>query len=166
MLVYSSRKSRPSGSYFTAPTFDNDHFFFFNWSIVDSQCFNCIVKSFSFISKDSHCSTVKSKILVIWQRPTLSSLHLSTSQSCTSLCDPMDCSMPGFSVNHQHPEISQTHVYWVSDAIQPSPSPPAFSLPQHQGLFQWVRFSHQIAKVLKLQLQHQSFQWIFRVDFL
>ena len=67
--------------------------------------------------------------------------------------------------------ISQTHVHWVSDAIklsQPleSPSPPTFTLSQHQGLFQWVNSLHQEAKVLELQLQHQSFQWIFRTDFL
>ena len=69
------------------------------------------------------------------------------------------------------PGVAQTHVHRVSDAIQlscplPSPSPPAFNLPQHQGLFPWVGSSHQVAKVLELQLQHQSFQWILRVDFL
>ena len=68
-------------------------------------------------------------------------------------------------------EFAQTHVHAVSDTIQPSdslssPSPPALSLSQHQGLFQWVSSSHQVAKVLDFQLQHQSFQWIFRVDFL
>ena len=61
--------------------------------------------------------------------------------------------------------------WWTCDAIQPShplssPSPPAFNLPQHQGLFQWVGSSHQVAKVLEFQLQHQSFQWIFWTDFL
>ena len=81
----------------------------------------------------------------------------------------MGCSTSGFPVYHQLPELAQTHVHWVSDAIQPSPplsspSPPAFNLSQHQGLFQWVRSSHQVAKVL--ELQHQSSQWIFRVDFL
>ena len=65
--------------------------------------------------------------------------------------------------------LLKTHVHWVSDAIQPShplssPSPPAFSLSQNQGLFQWVSSSHQVAKVLEFQLQHQSFQWIFRID--
>ena len=50
--------------------------------------------------------------------------------------------------------------------ILSSPSPPAFNLSQHQGLFQWVGSSHQVAKVLEFQLQHQSFQWIFRTDFL
>ena len=92
-------------------------------------------------------------------------------QSCPTLCDPMDCSMPGFPVHHQLPEPAQTHVYWVGDAIQPSyplssPSPPTFNLSQHQGLFQWVSSSHQVAKVLEFQLQHQSFQWTLRTDFL
>ena len=85
-----------------------------------------------------------------------------------TLCDPMDCSTPGFPVHHQLPELAQTH---VSDAIQPSnpplsPSPPALNLSQHQGLFQGVSSLHQVAKVLECQLQHQSFQWIFRTDLL
>ena len=87
----------------------------------------------------------------------------SVSQSCQTLCDPMDCSMPGFPVQHQLLELAQTHVHRVSDAIHPfhplsSPSPPAFNLSQHQGLFQGVNYSHQVAKVLEFQLQHQSFQ--------
>ena len=74
-----------------------------------------------------------------------------------------------FPVLHYLPEFAQTHVHQVSDAIQPShplspPSPPALHLSQHHGLFQWVGSLHQAAK--ELQLQHQSFQWIFRVDFL
>ena len=74
-------------------------------------------------------------------------------------------------VHNQLPEFTQTHIHWVSDAIQPShplssPSPPALNLSQHQGLFKCVGFSYQLAKVLELQLQHQSFQWIFRTDFL
>ena len=68
-------------------------------------------------------------------------------------------------------QSTQTHVHWVSDAIQPShplssPSLPAFSLSQHQGLFQWVSSSHQVAKVLEFHLQHQSFQWTPRTDLL
>ena len=95
----------------------------------------------------------------------------SVAQSCPALCDPMDCSTPGFPVHHQLLELAQTHVHWVGDAIQPyhplsSPSPPAFNLSQHQGLFQWVSSLHQVTKVLEFQLQHQSFQWIFRTDFL
>ena len=77
----------------------------------------------------------------------------------------------GFPICHQLPDFTQTHVHWVSDAIQPShpllsPSPPAFNLSQHQGLFQWVSSSHQGDKVLEFQLQHQSFQWLFNTDFL
>ena len=91
--------------------------------------------------------------------------------SVMSLCDPMDCHTPGFPVHHQLPEFTQTHGHRVGDVIQPShplssPSPPAFNLSQHPGLFQWVSSSHQVAKVLKFQLQHQSFQCIFRTDFL
>ena len=89
----------------------------------------------------------------------------SVAQSRLTLCDPMDRSTPGFRVHHQLPEFTQTHVHWVGDAIQPShplwsPSLPAFNLSQHQGLFQWVSSSHQVAKILEFQLQHQSFQWI------
>ena len=92
-------------------------------------------------------------------------------QSCPTLWDPMGCSMPGLPVHHQLLEFTQTHVHWVNDAIQPShplpsPSPPALNLSQHQGLFQRVGFLPQVTKVLELQLQHQSFQWIFRTDFL
>ena len=81
----------------------------------------------------------------------------------------MDCSTSSFPIHHQLPQLAQTHVHWVGDAIQPShplssPSPPAFNLTQHQGLFQTVSSSHQVAKVLEFQLQHQSFQWIFSQD--
>ena len=95
----------------------------------------------------------------------------SVTQLCLTLCDPVDCSMPGFPVHHHLPELAQTDVHRVGDAIQwshplLSPSPPDFSFSQHQGLFQWVSSSHQVAKVLEVQLQHQSFQWIFSTDFL
>ena len=106
----------------------------------------------------------------------ISCCFCSVVQSCSTLSDPMDCSTPGLPVHHQHPEFTQTHVHWVGDAIQPShplssPSPPAFNLSQHQGLFQWVSSLHQVAKVLEFQLQHQSFQWTprlisFRMDWL
>ena len=92
-------------------------------------------------------------------------------KSCSTLGEPMDCSTPGFPVLHYLSEFAQTYVLWVSDAIQaPHPLPPpcslALNLSQHQGLFQWVHSWHQVAKGLELQLQHQSFQWIFRTDFL
>ena len=85
--------------------------------------------------------------------------YSSATQSCLTLCDPMDCSMPGFPVHHQLPEFAQTHAHRISDAIQSSHrlwslSPPAFNLSQHQGLFKWVSSSPQVAKVLEIQL-HQ-----------
>ena len=83
----------------------------------------------------------------------------------------MNCSMPGFPALQYLPQFAQTHIHWVSDAIQQShplspPSPLGFNLSQYQGLFQWVSSLHQVAKVLELQLQHQSFQWRIRTDFL
>ena len=100
----------------------------------------------------------------------------SVTQLCPTLCDPINCSMPGLPVHHQLPKLTRTHVHWVGDAIQPShpllsPSPPTFNLPQHQGLFKWVSSLQQVAKVLQLHLQYQSFQWIlglisFRMDWL
>jgi len=106
-----------------------------------------------------------------WKAEHFSRKFSSATQSCPTLCDSMECSMPGFPVHHQLPELTQTHVHWVGDTIQPSlplssPSPPAFNLSQHQGLSQGVSCSHQVAKVWEPQLQHQSFQWIFRTDFL
>ena len=84
----------------------------------------------------------------------------SVAQSCPTLCDLMT---PGLPVHHQLPEFIQTHVHWGGDAIErshplSSPSPPAFNLSQHQGLFKWVSTSHQVAKILEFQLQHQPFQ--------
>ena len=91
-------------------------------------------------------------------------------QSCPTLWDPMNCSMAGLPVHHQLPESTQTHVHSVGDAIQPShpllsPSP-ALILSQNQGLFKWVSSSHQVAKVLEFQHQHQSFQWTPRANLL
>ena len=109
----------------------------------------------------------------------------SVSQSCPTLCDPMNCSTPGLLVHHQLPEFTQTHVHRVGDAIQPfpplsspspplsspsppllSPSSPAPNRSKHQGLFQWVNSSREVAKVLEFRLQHQSFQWTPRTDLL
>ena len=93
----------------------------------------------------------------------------SVAQLCPTLCDPMNCSTPGLPVHHQLLEFTQTHVHRVSDAIQPShslssPSPPAPNPSQHQSLFQWVKSSHEVAKVLEFQLQHHSLQRNPRVD--
>ena len=95
----------------------------------------------------------------------------SVAQLCPTICDPMNRSTPGLPVYHQLPEFTQTHVHRVGDAIQPShplssPSPPAPNRSQHQGLFQWINSSHQVAKVLEFHLQHQSSQWTPRTDLL
>jgi len=95
----------------------------------------------------------------------------SVTQSCPTPCHPMHCSTSGLPVHHQLPELTQTHVHWVCDVIQPSRPqystfPPIFNLSKHHGLFKWVRSSHHVAKVLEFQLQPMSFQWIFRTDFL
>ena len=103
----------------------------------------------------------------------------SVAQSCPTLCDPMNSSIPDLPVHHQLLEFTQTHIHWVSDAIQPShpllsPSPPAPNPSKHQGLFQWANTFHEVAIVLEFQPQHQSFQWIsrtgllwiFKIDFL
>ena len=148
----------------------------------------------------------------------------SVAQSCPTLCDPMNCSMPSLPVHHQLPEFTQTHIHalfcmfitkagtsqvqfssvqsfsrirlfvipWIAahqaslsitnsrslpkllsiKSVMPSsylillsPSPPAPNPSQHQGLFQWVNSSHEVAKILEFQLQHQSFQWIFRTEY-
>ena len=88
----------------------------------------------------------------------------SVAKSCLTLCDPTDCSMQDLPVPYHLSEFAQTHVLWLGDAIQPShplssPSPPAFNLSQHHGLFQWINSFHQVAKVLELQLQHQFLQY-------
>ena len=95
----------------------------------------------------------------------------SVTQSCPTLCDPMNRSTPGLPVHHQLPEFTQIHIHRVCDAIQPShplstPSPPAPNPSQHQSLFQWVNSSHEVAKVLGFQLQHHSFQRNPRADLL
>ena len=98
-----------------------------------------------------------------WSTLILKSIQFSSvAQSCLTLYDTMNHSTPGLPVHHQLPEFTQTHIHRVSDAIQPShpllsPSPAALNLSQHQALFQWVSSSHQVAKALEFQLQHQSF---------
>ena len=95
----------------------------------------------------------------------------SVAQLCLTLWNPMNRSTPGLPVHHQLPEFAQIYAHWVGDATQPShplssPSPPAPKPSQYQGLFQWVNSSHEVAKVLEFQLQHQSFQWTPRTDLL
>ena len=123
----------------------------------------CIFQLSDSITSSLTCQ----KYQQVWQKKDtniIKKLFISSfTQSCLTLCHPMDYSTPGFPDHYQLPELTQTHVHWVCDAIQPahplsSPSPPAFSLSQHQGLFQWVSSSHEVAKVLEFQLEHQFFQ--------
>ena len=151
------------------------------WKLVD------FIFLGSKITADSDCSHEINRYLLLGRKAMTNlnsillyyiitfTLHIiqfsSVAQSCPILCNPMNCSTPGLPVHHQLPEFNQTHVHRVGDAIQPfhppsSPSPPVFNLSQHQGLFKWVSSSHQVVKVLAFQLHHQSFQWIFRIDFL
>ena len=131
----------------------------------DAQCWSLLEKCKSKLQWD---------ITLYWSEWSSSKSIRSDQISCSvvsDFCDPMNRSTPGLPVHHQLPEFTQTHVHWVGDAIQPShplssPSTPAFNLSQHQGFSQWVSSSHQVAKVLEFQLQHQSFQWIIRTDFL
>ena len=107
--------------------------------------------------------------LLYLKQDLIHSLFSSVTQACPTLCDPMNCSMPGLPVHHQLPEFIQTHVHWVGDAIQPShtlssPSFPTFNLSQHQGLYKWVSSLHE--EVLEFQLQHHSFQRNPRADLL
>ena len=147
---------------FTLDLFNHQHFVTYTFS------FSCTyIHTYTYII-----------ILIILNYLQVGEIHHGTSllnqfssvaQSCPTLCDPID--RTGFPVLHQLPELTQTPINWVRDAIQPShsqlsPSLPAFNLSQHQGLFKWVSSSHQVAKLLEFQLQHQSFQWIFRTDFL
>ena len=101
-------------------------------------------------------------VLILEYYQTILRCCCSVTKSCPTLCDPMNCSTPGFPVLHYFPKFAQTHVHWVTDAIQlyyalSLPSL-ALNLSQHQGLFQWFGSFHQVTKVLELHLQHQSFQ--------
>ena len=147
----------------------NMEFYADDLSSVWIRIMECKVTMIYFVLIYWNCQLIENvcQLYFCWEQCSLSSVTL----SCLTLCDPMDCSTPGLPVHHQLPEFTQTHVHWVGDAIQPShplssPSPPTFNLSQHQGLFKWVISSRHMAKVLEFQLQHQSFQWIFRTDFL
>ena len=111
------------------------------------------------------------KVILVTKREFSSVQFNSVAQSCPTLCNPMNCSMPGLPVHHQLLEFTQTHVHWVGDAIQSShplssPSPHTFNVSQHQALFQWDSSSHHVAKVLEFSLQYRSFQWTLRTDLL
>ena len=122
------------------------------------------------LSSDLTSGYISKKIKTEYGR--ISSVQFSSvSQSCGTICKLMDCSMPGLPVHCQLPVFTKTHIHRVGDAIQlshplSSPSPPAFNLSQHSGLFKCISSSYQVAKVLEFQLQNSSFQQIFRTDFL
>ena len=108
----------------------------------------------SFRHPKSYISNLKGGVFTSPQR---SHQFSSVTQSCLTLCDPMNHRTPGLPVHHQLPEFTQTYIHWVSDAIQPShplssPSPPAPNPSQHQRLFQWVNSSHEVARVLEIKL--------------
>ena len=128
-------------------------FFFFLTASHSLQDLSSSIRDWNLALGSSKC-----KVLT-------SSFCCSVTKLCPTLWDPMDCSMPGFPVLHYFPEFVGTSVHSVGDDIQPShpvlpSSPLTLNLSQHQGLFQWVGSSHQVAKVLELELQHQSFRWI------
>ena len=130
-----------------------------------------VVLIYSFLSTDK----LKLILVNIFWRSVFFKCKMTYCSSVTklfpTLCNTINYNTPGFPVLHYLLEFAQSHVNCVGDAIQPShplltSSSPALNLTQHQGLFQWIRSSDQVAKVSELQLQHQTFQWIFRVDFL
>ena len=131
------------------------------------------LSSFTFIKRlfsSSSLSAIRVVNLHIWGYWYFSRQSFSCSVVSNSL-RPNELQHARLPCHYQIPELTQIHVHGLSDAIQPSPppsspSPPAINLSQHQGLFKWVSPSHQVTEVLEFQLQYQSFQWIFRNDFL
>ena len=123
------------------------------------------IPTFLFVSP--HCVSDTHKPVLDEDKFEISVQFISVAQLCLTLCEPMDCSTPGFLAHHQLRELTQTRVL-ARQLSYPmlSPSPPDFNFSQCQGLFQWVSSSDLVAKVLEFQLQHQTFQWIFRTDFL
>ena len=163
-----------AGSHFTG-SYIQMWFFKNTWDVQDSVW--TILKNYNwlwlFIQPHTIWNTPAPSV-ILHTRIRVSLYHVqfsSVAQSCLTLCNPMDRSTPGLLVHHQLLEFTQTRVHWVSDAIQPShylssPSPPAFNLSQHQGLFKWVSSSHQVAKVLLFQFQHKFFHRTRRTDLL
>ena len=133
-----------------------------NWKIQNRSTLELLSSEWLTINRSGFINMRK-----VSQRVQFSSV----TQSCPTLHNPMNCSTPVLPIHHQLLEFTQTHVHQVGDAIQPShpllsPSPHTFNLSQHQSLFQWVNFSHKVARVLEFQFQHQSFQWTPRTDLL
>ena len=136
------------------------------FKLVITVCKNCIKDPALFSNvKRHHYSPVFGIIFAFngqtnyhFKKSMFNSAQFSSvTQLCPTLWDPMHRSTPGLPVHHHLPEFTQTHVHWVSDAIQPShplssPSSPAPNPSQHQSLFQWVNSSHEVVKVLELQL--------------
>ena len=125
---------------------------------LQTNKFNCVF-NFGYLMNFPNPKSLQLSSWFFYQQLfySLSDQIRSVAQSCLTLCNPMNCSMPGLHVHHQLPEFTETHVHRVSDAIQPShpllsPSPPAPNPSQHQSLFQWVNSSHEVAKVLEFQL--------------
>ena len=117
--------------------------------------------TFTYIDKHTHQNASLSLTSNFINDSVPQILFISVTQSYLTLCDPMNHSTPGLPPHHQLPEFTQTHVHWVSDAIQPShplpsPSPPAFNLSQHQNLFKWDSSSHQVAKVFSFSISPSS----------
>ena len=122
-------------------------------SCISHRFFTCILAALNFVWSRS---ILFPHLLVF----SCSVQFSSVAQSFLTLCNPMNCSTPGLLIHHKLPESTQTHVHWVSDALQPSrplssPSQPALNLSQHQGIFKWVCFLDQLAKFLEFQLQNQ-----------
>ena len=143
-------------SVYTTDCMCKSHIFF--WHEVNQLCYHKVPEHF----RNLMILKVKTKSALALSKSSLE-LVSSVAQSCPTLCDPMNRSTPGLPVHHKLPEFIQTHAHQVGDAIQPShpllsPSPPTPNPSQHQGLFR-VNCSHEVAKVLEFQLQHQSLQW-------
>ena len=133
-------------------------------------CVESLAENNFFVVLDTWCGSFDHWSLSVNFLNYLSCCYCSVAKSCPPLCNTMDGSTPGLPVPHHLPEFAQVYIHWISGAIHtfhPLSLPSsAFSLFQHQHLFQWVSSSHQVAKILELQLHHLSFQWVFRIDFL
>ena len=125
---------------------------------------------YTFVGRMNEWMNVFQRMMDLGLNLCLPFCYCSVVKLCLTLWNPMNCNMPDFPVLQYLLEFAQIHVLWVSDAISLSHSLPpssfALNLSQDQGLFQWISCSHQITEILEFQLQHQSFQWLFRIDFL